>query len=441
MATQKELIVRGMSQRLSTADPEAAGLVRKYRDEVRGQRLNLIASNCLPSLAVRDAEAQGLGNIYAEGFGDIRYYHVEKVLRDMEALAIQRGKAIVGMPYLNVQLHDGCGANGATYRAFKMGPEDVLFSSKLAHGGHLSHGAEFNDSGKVWAVRSYGVNPVTGEYDYDQIRERARAVRNEFAGKRMMIMSGASAYPFRIDFEAFGSIARELDAVHVSDISHYLGIILGGAYPSPAGQVDALSSTTQKAGGPKGGIIAAREEYGKAINTAVFPGRQGGPNIGAMLAKAVLFHEATQPWFKEWAQGTVRNARALAEGLAGEGIKVWGREPFTESHLFLVETRISLGLKGKDAQEALARADMTINMNTLPGDETLDKGTNSGLRFGTPWLTRLGMGVEHMLVIAKNVAAVLRDPHNEGLAARIAGEVKELRSQFPVYEEGVEPDF
>ncbi|MBI5227959.1 serine hydroxymethyltransferase [Candidatus Micrarchaeota archaeon] len=442
MATQRELIHSGMSRRLRDVDPEAAAMVRTYRDEVRGERLNLIASNCLPSLAVRDCEAQGLGNIYSEGYGNSRYYHVELVLRTMEALAIQRGKEVLGMPYLNVQLHDGCGANEAVYMALKMGTEDVLFSSKLAHGGHLSHGAEFNVSGKTWAVRSYGVELGTGEYDYDQIRERARHVRDEFTGKRMVIMTGASAYPFRIDFEAFGSIARELDAVVVADISHYLGIILGGAYPSPAAHVDAITSTTHKAGGPKGAIVGSREELGKVINSAVFPGLQGGPNIGAMLAKAVLFHEATQPWFKEWAEGTVRNARALAEVLAAEGIKVWGREPFTESHLFLVETRESLGLKGRDAQEALARAGITINMNTLPGDETQPKGTNSGLRFGTPWLTRLGMGVEEMLVIGKNfIAPMLRDPHNQDLAARIAGEAKELRSQFPAYEQGAEPDF
>ena len=419
----------GVWASLAHADPD---IYRAVLDEThrQGEGLELIASENFVSRPVLEAAGTVLTNKYAEGLPRKRYYGGCEHVDTVEELARDRAKEIFSADHANVQPHSGAQANMASYMAF-LNAGDRILGMDLSHGGHLTHGSPVNSSGILYEVHSYGVREEDGRLDYDRIRETARKVQPS------MIVAGASAYPRVIDFEAFGSIAQDVGAPLLVDMAHIAGLVAAGEHPSPVPHADVVTTTTHKTlRGPRGGLILSREEHAKALNKAVFPGIQGGPLMHVIAAKAVAFKEALQPDFRQYARQVIANAQALGERLVEHGFQLVSGG--TDNHLVLVD--LSNGdLTGKEAEEALERAGMTVNKNTVPG-ETRSPFVTSGLRIGTPALTTRGMKEAEMRQVGDWIARILEDPQSEERVKEVGAEVMDLCKSFPLYREYLPAD-
>jgi glycine hydroxymethyltransferase len=370
-----------------------------------------------------EATGTALTNKYAEGYPGKRYYGGCEVVDEVEQLAIDRACELFGADHANVQPHSGAQANLAAYMAV-IKPGEKLMGMSLPHGGHLTHGAKVNHSGQIFESVQYGVDDTTGRIDMDRVRELALAERPK------LVIAGSSAYARIIDFAAFAEIAREVEATFLVDMAHFAGLVAGGHYPSPVPLADVVTSTTHKTlRGPRGGFILSREELAKAVNKSVFPGSQGGPLEHVIAAKAVGFGEALQPSFKEYGAQVIRNAVRLGEGLVERGYDLVSGG--TDTHLILVDLR-NKELTGKEAEEALGRAGLHLNKNTVPGDPRSPFVT-SGMRIGTPALTTRGMAEAEMTQIADFIARILASPDDDTIA-RVSTEVRELAEGFALYE-------
>jgi glycine hydroxymethyltransferase len=409
---------------LAASDPEIAGIIGR-EVERQNTTIQLIASENFTSPAVMAAQGSVLTNKYSEGYPGKRYYGGNLVVDEAEELARQRACALFGAEHANVQPHSGANANMAAYLAL-FSPGDKLMGMRLDQGGHLTHGSPVNFSGRIYDFVAYGVDDETETLDYDEIRDLAKAERPK------AIIAGATAYPRTIDFAAFRSIADDVGALLIVDAAHIAGLIAGGAHPSPVPHADVVTFTTHKTlRGPRAGTILCREEHAAAIDKAVFPGLQGGPLMHVVAAKAVAFHLAAQPDFKEYAAQIVRNAIALADGLAGEGFRIVSGG--TDNHLMLVDLR-PFGVTGKVAQEALDRAGITCNKNAIPNDPEKPFVT-SGLRLGTAAVTTAGMGEAEMGEIAALIASVLRAPDDEGVRKETLAAANRLCAKYTPYPE------
>ena len=390
--------------------------------------LQLIASENFTSRAVLEATGSVLTNKYAEGYPGRRYYGGNAIIDEAEALAIERAKALFGADHANVQPHSGANANMAAYFAL-LEPGDTVLGMRLDQGGHLTHGSPVNASGRLYHFVSYGVTESDERLDLDQLRDLALEHRPR------MIVAGATAYPRLIEPGPLRAIADEVGALLLFDAAHVAGLIAGGVHPDPVPVADVVTFTTHKTlRGPRGGCILATEEHAKAIDKAVFPGFQGGPLEHVIAAKAVAFREAAQPEFKVYAAQIVRNAQALAKGLAGEGFRIVSGG--TDNHLMLVDLRtFDADLTGKEAQEVLDRAGITLNKNQIPGDPRSPFVT-SGLRIGTAATTTTGMTEGEMAQIAALMGRALRSRGSEAEVAAVREDVAVLCSKFPPYPEG-----
>jgi len=413
-------------QHLKSADPVVYDAVVA---ETRRQasQLELIASENFVSRAVLEAMGTVLTNKYAEGLPGKRYYGGCEFVDVVEELARERATRLFGADHANVQPHAGAQANMAAYLAL-LKPGDPILGMNLSHGGHLTHGSPVNFSGSLFEVTAYGVSEADGRIDYDRLREQALVARPR------MIIAGASAYPRIIDFEAFASVAREVEAFLLVDMAHIAGLVAAGEHPSPVPWSDVVTTTTHKTlRGPRSGLILCREQHAKAIDKSVFPGTQGGPLMHIIAAKAVALGEALEPDFRGYARQIVLNARRLAETLMEKGLHLVSGG--TDNHLMLVDLRGSHPeLSGKEAEAALDRAGITVNKNTVPG-ETRSPFVTSGLRIGTPALTTRGMGEAEMERIGRWIVEVLDGPGEEERLARVKAEVGELCASFPLYAE------
>ena len=405
---------------VSQFDPEIGAMMGR---ELGRQKdgLELIASENFASPAVIAAMGSILTNKYAEGLPGKRYYGGCHFVDEMEQLCIDRAKALFGAEFANVQPHSGAQANMAVQLAL-LQPGDTMMGMSLANGGHLSHGSPANISGKYYNVVSYDVNHETGYIDYDQIRDMARKCSPK------LIIAGASAYPRAIDFSIFADIAHEVGAVLMVDMAHIAGLVAGGAHMSPVPYADIVTTTTHKTlRGPRGGLILAKEEYAKKLNSAVFPGTQGGPLEHVIAAKAVCLKEAMQPEFKEYAHNVVKNASVLAEALLEEGLDlVTGG---TDNHLMLADLR-PMGITGKELQYRCDENHITLNKNAIPGDPAKPSVT-SGVRIGTAAVTTRGLGTEEMKQIAACIGMTARD--FEGTQAQVHETVAAICEKFPLY--------
>ena len=402
-------------------DPElfAALQAENRRQE---DHIELIASENYASPAVMAAQGSQLTNKYAEGYPGKRYYGGCEHVDIAERLAIERVKAIFGADAANVQPHCGASANEAVFLAF-LKPGDTIMGMSLAEGGHLTHGMPLNMSGKWFNVVSYGLN-AKEEIDYDAMEKKAHEARPK------LIVAGASAYSLHIDFARFAKVAKDVGAIFMVDMAHYAGLIAAGVYPNPVPHADIVTSTTHKTlRGPRGGIILMKAEHEKAINSAVFPGLQGGPLMHVIAAKAVAFKEALTPEFKSYQQQVVRNAQIVAETLTQRGLRIISGR--TQSHLMLVDLR-SKGITGKDAEAVLGAAHMTINKNAIPNDPEKPMVT-SGVRVGTPAMTTRGFKDEEARLTANLIADVLDKPRDEANLAAVRAKVAALTARFPVY--------
>ena len=406
---------------LAQSDPEVWDAIR--RENLRQEEhVELIASENYVSRAVLIAQGSQLTNKYAEGYPGRRYYGGCEFVDVAETIAIERASRLFGAPWANVQPHSGSQANQAVYTA-ALKPGDTILGMSLAHGGHLTHGAPANLSGKLYRVVSYGLD-AREQIDYDA------AERTAAAEKPKLIVTGASAYSLAIDWERFRVIADSCGAMLMADIAHYAGLIAAGLYPSPIGIADFVTTTNHKTlRGPRGGMVFGKPEQEKAINSSVFPGLQGGPLMHVIAAKAVALGEALKPEFKSYQRRVLENARVMATALQSRGLRiVSGR---TECHMFLVDLRAK-GITGKDAEAALGRAHITVNKNAIPNDPQKPMVT-SGVRIGTPAMTTRGFGAAEAERIAHLMADVLDDPAGEATARRVRGELKALCERFPVY--------
>ena len=406
---------------IANVDPE---LWAAIQNENRRQEdhIELIASENYTSPAVMEAQGSQLTNKYAEGYPGKRYYGGCEYVDIAEQLAIDRAKALFGAEYANVQPNSGSQANQAVYMSV-LKPGDTILGLSLAHGGHLTHGASVNASGKLYNAIQYGLD-ANEEIDYDQVQALATA------HKPKMIVAGASAYALVIDWKRFRAIADSVGAYLFVDMAHYAGLIAGGVYPSPVGIADFVTTTTHKTlRGPRGGIILAKAEYEKVLNSAIFPGIQGGPLMHVIAAKAVALKEAASKEFKVYQKQVVDNARVMAMVLHERGLRiVSGR---TDSHLFLVDLQAK-NITGKDAEIVLGRAHITVNKNAIPNDPQKPFVT-SGIRIGSPAMTTRGFKELEAEQLAHLIADVLDAPDDDAVIARVAGEVKQLCVKFPVY--------
>ena len=406
---------------LDKQDPELWAAIQK-EDIRQEEHIELIASENYTSPAVMQAQGTQLTNKYTEGYPGKRYYGGCEFVDIVEQLAIDRLKQLFGAEAANVQPNSGSQANQGVYMAV-LKPGDTVLGMSLAEGGHLTHGASVNASGKLYNFISYGLNEKE-EIDYDQIERLAKE------HKPKLIVAGASAYALRIDFERISKIARENGAYFMVDIAHYAGLVVGGQYPNPVPYADFVTSTTHKSlRGPRGGVIMMKAEHEKIINSAIFPGIQGGPLMHVIAGKATAFKEALSPEFKTYAEQVVRNAKVLAETLVKRGLRiVSGR---TESHVMLVDLR-SKGITGKLAEEALGKAHITVNKNAIPNDPEKPFVT-SGIRVGTPAATTRGFTEAEIELTANLIADVLDNPTDEANLAAVRAKVHELTKRFPVY--------
>jgi glycine hydroxymethyltransferase len=406
---------------IEATDPAIAAAIH---DEERRQfeNIELIASENFTSRAVREAQGSALTNKYAEGYPGRRWYggceHVDVV----ESLAIERAKELFGAEHANVQPHSGSQANTAVYFA-SLAIGDRILTMDLAHGGHLTHGHKANFSGKLYDVVHYGVSRETERIDYDALAKLAQECRPK------MITAGASAYPRLIDFERMRQIADSVGALLFVDMAHIAGLVAGGVHPTPVPYADFVTSTTHKSlRGPRSGVILCKAQYAKAIDAQVFPGVQGGPLMHVIAAKAICFHEALQPSFKQYAAQVVANAKALAARLSMLGYRIVSGG--TDNHVLLVDLRPA-GLNGKQAQEALDLAGITVNKNAIPFDtESIMK--SGGIRIGTPAMTTRGMKEEEMMEIADLIHAALQNAENAGELSRLKGRVHAFTSRYPL---------
>ena len=408
-------------QTLAQVDP---ALWDAIRNENRRQEahIELIASENYTSPAVMEAQGSQLTNKYAEGYPGKRYYGGCEFVDVAEQLALDRVKQLFGAEAANVQPNSGSQANQAVFLGLAK-PGDTILGMSLAMGGHLTHGSPVNMSGRWFNVVSYGLNEKE-EIDYDQMERLAHE------HKPRIIIAGASAYSLVIDWARFARVAKDVGAIFMVDMAHYAGLIAGGVYPNPVPHADVVTSTTHKSlRGPRGGFILMKPEHEKAINSAIFPGLQGGPLMHVIAGKAVAFKEALEPAFKTYQQQVVANARALAETLVEKGFRiVSGR---TESHVMLVDLR-SRGITGKDAEAALGRAHITVNKNAIPNDPEKPFVT-SGIRVGSPAMTTRGFGTEEARLVGELISDVLDKPNDEAHLAAVRERVDELTARFPVY--------
>ena len=406
---------------IQTQDPEVFAILDGERTRQR-EGIELIPSENYTSPAVLEAMGSILTNKYSEGYPGKRYYGGQEYIDKIENLAKRRAKTLFGAEHVNVQPYSGSPANVAVFMAM-LDPGDTLMGMKLDQGGHLTHGLGVNFSGKYFNVASYGVRRDTGLIDMDEVRDIALAQRPK------LIISGATAYPRLFDFEAFKSIADEVGALAVADISHISGLVVGGVHPSPFPITDVVTTTTHKTlRGPRSAIIMCKKEYGKNIDRAVFPGLQGGPHDHITAAKAIAFGEAMEPSFKAYAQQIVNNARALADGLIDYGFDLVSGG--TDNHLVLVDLT-NKGVIGKDAETSLDKAGLTVNKNSVPFD-TRSPFSPSGIRLGTPAATTRGIKEPEMAHIARWINEAIENYDNDEKLAAIHNEVRELCTEFPV---------
>ncbi len=404
---------------LIITDPEIKEIIAA--EEIRQELgINLIASENTASQAVMEAQGSVLTNKYAEGYPSKRYYggcvHVDKA----EDLAIERAKQLFGTEYANVQPHSGSQANMAVYFAL-LEPGDNILAMDLSHGGHLTHGSNVSFSGRLFNFAHYGLNAETETIDLDEVAKLAKK------HKPKMIVAGASAYPRTIDFKGFSEIAKSVGALFMVDMAHIAGLVAGGVHPSPVPYADIVTSTTHKTlRGPRGGLILSSAKFGKKISSHIFPGIQGGPLMHVIAAKAVAFKEALSQSFKDYQAQVVSNASTLADTMTDRGIKLVSGG--TDNHLMLADLT-DKGLSGKEADERLGAANITVNKNTVP-NETRSPFITSGIRIGTSFVTSRGMGSDQMEIIANSICDVIDNPSN---IEKAAGRMKELCEQFPLY--------
>jgi glycine hydroxymethyltransferase len=424
-----DTVQRFFQTSLTDSDPElAASLAHELRRQQ--DQIELIASENIVSSAVLEAQGSVLTNKYAEGYPGRRYYGGCEFVDVAEQIAIDRAKALFGCSYANVQPHSGAQANQAVFMAL-LQPGDTILGMSLAAGGHLTHGASVNQSGKWFNAVQYGVRRDTALIDYDQVRDLARE------HKPKLIVAGGSAYPRVIDFAAFRAIADEVGAWLMVDMAHYAGLIAGGVYPNPVPHAHVTTTTTHKTlRGPRGGMVLSNDaDLGKKINSAVFPGLQGGPLMHVIAAKAVSFGEALRPEFKDYARSVVDNARALASRLVEGGVDIVSGG--TDSHIVLVDLRPK-GLTGKAAEASLERAGMTCNKNGIPFDPEKPMVT-SGVRLGTPAATTRGFGVAEFTQVGEMITQVLdglaasNSGDNTAVEAQVRERVQALCARFPIY--------
>ncbi len=409
---------------ISSFDPELAAAIEGERRR-QEEHIELIASENYASPRVLEAQGSVLTNKYAEGYPGKRYYGGCEFVDIAEQLAIDRAKQLFGAAYANVQPHSGSQANAAVYLAL-CNPGDTILGMSLDHGGHLTHGAKVNFSGKLFRAVQYGIRPDNGEIDYDEVARIARAE------KPRMIVAGFSAYSRVIDWARFRRIADEAGAYFFVDMAHVAGLVAAGIYPNPLPHADVVTTTTHKTlRGPRGGLILAREnpELAKKFNSLVFPGTQGGPLMHVIAAKAVALLEALQPQFKDYQQQVLVNARAMCARLAARGYRIVSGG--TDNHLFLVDLS-DKAITGKEADAALGRANITVNKNAVPNDPRPPMVT-SGLRIGTPAATTRGFGVAEVEAVAGWIADVLDANGGDAAVERVRGEVLALCRRFPVY--------
>jgi glycine hydroxymethyltransferase len=411
-----------MYRPLEEVDPEVASAID---NEVRRQHegLELIASENFVSEAVLEAMGSVFTNKYAEGYPGKRYYGGCEYADVVEELARERAKKLFGAEHANVQPHAGSQANMEAYAAV-LQPGDTILGLNLAHGGHLTHGHHLNFSGKTYRIVPYGVTKESETIDYDELEKVAQREHPK------LIIGGGSAYPRIIDFARMRQIADKVGALFLVDMAHFAGLVAGGVHPSPVPHAQIVTSTTHKTlRGPRAGMILSKAEYGAAIDKVVFPGMQGGPLVHIIAAKAVCFHEAMQPTFRDYAKEVVSNAKVLAESLAEEGFRIISGG--TDTHLMLIDV-FSKGMLGSEAEKALGEAGITVNKNAIPFD-TNPPMKPSGIRIGSPALTTRGMKEGEMRQVARWIAEVLQHRSETAVLARVRKQVRELAEAFPLY--------
>ena len=415
-----------MPSALAQADPAVFAAIRR-ETERQEHNLELIASENYVSEAVLEAQGSVLTNKYAEGYPGKRYYGGCEFVDQVEALAIERAKALFGSDVVNVQPHSGSQANMEVYFS-QLQPGDPILAMNLSHGGHLTHGNPANFSGRFFRVIPYGVRESDGRIDLDQVADLARRERPK------MIVVGHSAYPRQIDFAPFRRIADEVGALVMTDMAHFAGLVAAGLHPSPVPHCEFVTTTTHKTlRGPRGGMILCREAYGKAINSSVFPGNQGGPLMHVIAAKAVALHEASTPAFRDYQRQIVANASALAAGLLRRGFRLLTGG--TDNHLMMLDLR-GTELTGKLAEETLDQARITVNKNTVPNDPRSPFVT-SGVRLGTPAVTTRGMREPEMDLIADLIRRALDRVGDAAALGRLGDEVRALCTRFPVHHQRI----
>ena len=406
---------------LAKTDPQLWEAIQN-ENKRQEDHIELIASENYTSPAVMAAQGSQLTNKYAEGYPGKRYYGGCEFVDVAEQLAIDRVKALFGAEAANVQPHCGASANQAVFLAF-LKPGDTFMGMSLAEGGHLTHGMALNMSGKWFNPIAYGLDK-NEEIDYEQMERLARE------HKPKLIIAGASAYSLKIDFERIGKLAKEVGAIFMVDMAHYAGLVAAGVYPNPVPHADIVTSTTHKSlRGPRGGIILMKAEHEKAINSAVFPGLQGGPLMHVIAAKAVAFKEAAEPGFKEYQKQVVANAKALAETLIARGLRIVSGG--TDSHVMLVDLRAKK-MTGKEAERVLGEAHITCNKNGIPNDPEKPMVT-SGIRLGSPAMTTRGFKEAEARQVGNFIADVLDNPNDPENIAKVRAQVAELTKRFPVY--------
>jgi glycine hydroxymethyltransferase len=411
-------------ENLELTDPEVFRAIQK---EVERERENivLIASENYASLSVLEVQGSIFTNKYAEGYPGKRYYGGCEYADVVESLAIERAKELFGAEHVNVQPHSGTQANMAVYFSM-LKPGDTILAMSLSHGGHLSHGAAVNFSGVFYQIATYGVDRKRGHINYEEVRRLARE------HKPKMIVAGASAYSRIIDFKIFSEIAKEVGAYFMADIAHIAGLVAVGFHPSPVPYADFVTTTTHKTlKGPRGGMIMCKEGYAKAVDKMVFPGIQGGPLVHVIAAKAVALKEAMSREFKDHQAMVIKNAKKLSEDLINRGFKIVSGG--TDNHMMLVDLT-NKGITGRDAEEALGRAGITVNKNVVPYDERPPTIT-SGIRLGTPCITTRGMGEAEMTEIADIISSVIQSRNDIEVIRNLAKRVKVLCDSFPLYAE------
>ena len=405
-------------------DTEVFEWIEKEKER-QEQSIELIASENFVSVEVMQAQGSVLTNKYAEGYPSKRYYGGCQMVDHIEQLAIDRAKQLFGAEYANVQPHSGSQANSAVFQAF-LQPGDTFLGMNLTEGGHLTHGSPVNFSGKLYHAIHYGLNPQTERVDYDQVRELALKHHPK------MIIAGFSAYSRSLDFKKFREIADEVGAILMVDMSHVAGLVATGLYPNPVPYADVVTTTTHKTlRGPRGGLILAKEEYGKKLNSAIFPGSQGGPLEHVIAAKAVAFYEALQPEFKTYCEQIIKNAKAMAEVFTRDNPArlITGG---TDNHLLLIDVT-GFGLTGKDAEHILDSIHITANKNTIPNEKQKPFIT-SGIRIGTPAITTRGFKEKEAQQVAEWIITALENPEDSAVLKQLNDEVLALTTRFPLYE-------